>query len=129
MGATETQTGGEDVSCLFLDGPAKDVALTLARAPFFLRVVRENGVVLKRWDALDQLDDEPKPEELIYVYRLADKPIRGMIDGKKYRGPFLAASYRFHETQPTDAEARTNAAWREWTERNAAPYRAMKEEK
>lgn len=113
MGQTESK-----MSCLFLDGPAKDVALELRRAPFFLRVVESKIADRSTFDALDQLDDQPKPEETIHVYWLAGEPMRGMIDGAKYRGPFLAAWYRLVPAQPTDAEVRTTAAWRLWTEAN-----------
>lgn len=42
----------------FTDGPAAETVLELRRAPKFLRVVRDaDGTV----DALDQLNDTPKP--------------------------------------------------------------------
>lgn len=50
----------------FVDGPASGARLALARVPIYLRVVIDgDGKV----DALDQLDDEPRPGECIYVYR------------------------------------------------------------
>lgn len=105
------------MSVSFVDGPAAGVALELSRAPLLLRVVEARGVATDRWDALDRLDDQPRPEERIYVYRRRGAPMTGFIDGTKYRGQFLAATYVLFEEQPaTDAEARTTEAWRAWAE-------------
>lgn len=50
----------------FIDGPAEGVQLDLARNPYYLRVVR--GIDGK-WDALDQLDDDPALGDEIFIYR------------------------------------------------------------
>ena len=50
----------------FIDGPAKGQHLALKRAPRFLRVVVADG----KWDALDQIEDEPRPGELVYAYEV-----------------------------------------------------------
>ena len=99
----------------FLDGPAAGVTLSLHRAPVLLRVVRSrNG----NWDALDQLDDEPKPSETIHVYRLASEVtnihlcIRGK--GKRGSGWYAMAEYRELPEQPGDEHTRSTEAWRAW---------------
>lgn len=52
---------------MFEDGPAEEAPmLLLHRCPLYLRVVR--GIDGK-WDALDQLDDDPDLGETIYIYR------------------------------------------------------------
>lgn len=43
----------------FIDGPAKGQTLMLRRNPVYLIVTEENG----KFDALDQLEDAPKPTE------------------------------------------------------------------
>lgn len=45
----------------FTDGPAQGLVLMLRRAARFLRVVHDG----KKFDALDQLNDRPRPEERI----------------------------------------------------------------
>lgn len=99
------------MSSLFLDGPAKDQSLELRRTPRFLRVTRAPDLKL---DALDQLEDEPRAYETLMAYEIAGKPMRGFIDGAKYRGPFVVASYRLVEPQPEDAEMRTIERWHAW---------------
>lgn len=96
----------------FEDGPAKDKTLMLKRAPRFLRVVDENG----QFDALDQLDDAPRPDEKIYVYERVGKV--GMIHintGRKNQGGvFPMATYRFIENQPDDAVMRNRDQWQSY---------------
>jgi len=55
----------------FKDGPAKGQTLMLRRAQMFLRVVQDPKGT---WDALDQPDDTPKPEERLYAYRIDGQP-------------------------------------------------------
>lgn len=99
----------------FLDGPAVDARLNLARTPRFLRVVvDQDGTV----DALDQLTDTPRPTEAIYVYRLAS-----MGDWVIYctRGQgchrAVSATYKLYPQQPTDDEARDAQRWAAWAMR------------
>lgn len=52
---------------MFEDGPAKEAAcLMLERCPLYLRVVRSMD---GKWDALDQLDDDPALGETIFIYK------------------------------------------------------------
>lgn len=99
----------------FLDGPAAGVSLMLRRAPKLLRATcARNG----KWDALDQLVDEPTASEAIHVYALASDVrsfhllIRGK--GKKAGGFYVTAEYRHVAEQPADEHVRTTEAWRAW---------------
>ncbi len=96
----------------FEDGPAKGQTLMLKRTPFFLRVVEADG----KWDALDQLNDRPLPEEKIYVYKRTGKP--GMVHlnmgRKNHGGLFPMATYRVIDQQPRDADMRDNERWQRW---------------
>lgn len=54
-------------SVAFTDGPAEGVTLpALRRLPVFLRVVQD--AASGKWDALDQLEDEPREGEVVHVY-------------------------------------------------------------
>ena len=102
----------------FIDGPAAGNALDLQRTPVFLRVVIDkDGTV----EALDQLDDKPRPSEAIHVYRIIGQPGRGIAcsRGKGCR-PFMVAEYRLWCKQPRGTEARDNAKWKEWASLQAA---------
>ncbi len=110
---------------LFVDGPAKDVTLNLKRAPVFLRVTLTPQIIPPKWDALDLLDDEPNEFEKLYAYELTGTPIRGMIDGAKYRGPFLASVYRVVTTQPSDETMRSRELWRDWCNREAPARKGL----
>jgi hypothetical protein len=100
---------------IFLDGPAAGVNLDLRRSPIMLRVVQD---ARGNWDALDQLDDEPKPGESIHVYKLAKH--RGTIHicargrGKNLSGWYQMADYGFFAEQPGDQHTRTAGAWAAW---------------
>lgn len=104
----------------FLDGPARKTFLTLERVPLFLRVTFgcSNPAMAPKWDALDQLEDEPGPEEEIHVYRRhgelgtvhVDTTEKGRRVGRWYR----LAEYRLHPVQPDDATVRNTVAWRNW---------------
>lgn len=95
----------------FQDGPAAGKHLSLHRAAMFLRVVEENG----KFDALDQLDDTPKPTEKIYAYTIVGKPGMCHVNRGGGRGGFYAlATYRLCTKQPPDDVMRDSAAWEAW---------------
>ena len=101
----------------FINGPATGVSLNLARTPIYLRVVHDTAA--GTWDALDQLDDVPKPTEEIHVYRIEGEPMRGFWDGTDKRGRrtggmFIHAQYRHVIRQPDDDTARDAEAWKQW---------------
>ena len=105
-----------------VDGPAANVILNLRRSPLFLRVVQNR--ISKEWDALDQLDDIPKPTETIVAYRLLsnDGCMHLLIRGKykKAGGWYPVSSYGVVEQQPDDATMRDTEKWRAWcAEENA----------
>ncbi len=82
-----------------------------------LRVVQGRGGA---WDALDQLDDEPKKSETIHVYRRRDDLTISkyhLLTGRRGRagsGWFFTASYSAISEQPTDDQVRSAAAWQAW---------------
>jgi hypothetical protein len=102
----------------FSDGPAKGKRLMLRRTPIFLRVVvGPDGAV----DALDQLDDEPRPDERLYAYRFVRDGGSVHINsrdasGRRNGGFYRIAEYAPVEPQPADDQMRAWAAWVAWTE-------------
>lgn len=105
------------------DGPARGYAPILGRAPRFLRVVydarRTDGQHTGRhWDVLDQVDDEPREGELIFVYRLAGAP--GYVCGRGRGGSGLVAEY-VHVPEVDGESVRETAAWRAWAQSQAPP--------
>lgn len=107
----------------FLDGPAAGQSLPLRRAPKLLRVVRSRS---GEWDALDQLEDEPKLSEQIFVYRRRDDlPISRyhLLCGRRAKratGWYWRASYSVIDPQPGEHDIRVTAAWRAWAEQQIA---------
>jgi hypothetical protein len=100
----------------FLDGPAKGTVLNLQRAPLQFRVVIDrDGTV----DALDQLDDSPKPSEAIHVYlrQGAATCYHVLCTPRRLSGWRVAADYLLYDRQPNDDVARDEHAWREWAAR------------
>lgn len=103
----------------FVDGPAAAVNLMTRRAPIVLRVVQNSK---GNWDALDQLDDEPGPDEKIYVYQLHEPPTsmhlccRGKSKGAS--GWYQIGKYYFLSEQPADEHLRTRQAWSNWCDAN-----------
>jgi hypothetical protein len=98
----------------FVDGPAADVYLSLRRAPKLLRVVRSSK---GNWDALDQLDDTPKPSETIFVYELMNVPqiVHMKMSPRSLSGYYaINANYRLYHWQPADEEMRDTEKWRAW---------------
>jgi hypothetical protein len=113
------------VSVMFTDGPADGHELALQRAPMFLRVVVDTREPLKRnglprvkaIDALDLLDDEPRPHESIHIYEViwANEPVHICARGSGARsGWYVSASYR-HRADVDGEQMRDTAAWRAWT--------------
>lgn len=107
----------------FDDGPAKGQLLRLKRAPFFLRVVEDNG----KWDALDQFEDHPKPHEKLYAYKCKEHPGVCHLHMAGGRGGWYAvATYLFVKNQPSDSDMRTEDAWHQWCEQHRAEYEQFK---
>lgn len=109
----------------FQDGPAAGQLLELRRAPTFLRVVRDPtyaSAACKRgrseWDALDQLDDAPRPGEVLLAYRkVGDEGsmhLLGTRNGRRFGRWIVRATYRLCEAQPDDSVMRDTGRWRAW---------------
>lgn len=100
----------------FTDGPAAGKTLLIKRSPYFLRVV-DDGTKL---DALDQVDDSPKPSETCYAYRCAKVSGAVHLNIKGGRGGFFPrAEYAFIPEQPPQAVMRSRAEWSEWCHAHA----------
>lgn len=97
----------------FVDGPAANVVLMLKRAPLFLRVVRAIG---GEWDALDQLEDGPKPDEAITAYKRRGPAGECHIRAAKRAasGWYAMGEYAVIDLQPADDILRDTAKWRGW---------------
>lgn len=95
----------------FLDGPAEGT-LMCRRAPKFLRVTFDG----KSWDALDQLDDEPKPAEKLHCYIRVKNAGHCHIrmSPRKGSGYYAMADYRLYAPQPSDDVMRSTRRWRDW---------------
>lgn len=113
------------MSTLFIDGPAAGKRLELRRAPYYLRVVINRAGEV---DALDQLDDEPKPDEAIHVYYESTNLGSGIAcsRGKGCR-PFNVNEYRLNAEQPTDEQARDFEKWEAWAGEQFEKQRCAKE--
>lgn len=99
----------------FDDGPAIRVMLTLWRAPEYLRVVRLSDAGKFTWDALDQLDDSPRPREVLLAYRRLGYGRLHLKMAKPHRSGWrIRATYAFVEPQPDDATMRDVKLWRAW---------------
>lgn len=102
----------------FLNGPAKGVRLELRRAPVFLRVVFNSGREQDQFDALDQLDDTPEPDEQIWVYRRIGKAgtLHVLYTEKgRRRGKWLATGdYGLCREQPAEEIMRDKEKWQAW---------------
>lgn len=95
----------------FEDGPAKGQNLALKRSPMFLRVVTDCA---GKWDALDQPDDSPRREEMVFVYRLSGEPGWCHINrGRRGSGFYPIAIYHYVKPQP-DQGVRELADWIKW---------------
>lgn len=105
----------------FTNGPAANSILELERSPLFLRVVIATSADGKpNVDALDKLDDTPKPDEAIHAYfRVADDGWMHLCYTEKKTGrrrgrTVRSATYALYSNQPPDDVMRLTERWREW---------------
>jgi hypothetical protein len=96
----------------FNDGPAAGQKLNPRRPCLYLRVVQ--SPLDGKWDALDTVTDEPRPDETIYAYKATSDRPHGFACGSGHCS--LIVSYAMVWPQPRDAEMRTRAAWVKWCE-------------
>jgi hypothetical protein len=99
-----------------LDGPCKGT-FTVRRAPMYLRATVSKFADHKV-DVLDQLDDEPARYEDVYVY-VRDRGTWTQVFVRP-GGRYETGIYRLVDPQPDDREVRSNPAWREWANAQAA---------
>ena len=95
------------------DGPARHEGFFCRRAPRYVRVVKH--AMTGRWDMLDQLEDEPEPDEIVHVYR-RDGGVGVMFAcgrGSGVTGRWPAARYRWMP-EVVGEEVRDIASWRAW---------------
>lgn len=96
----------------FENGPAQGQTLELRRSPRFLRVCRSPDL---KFDALDQVDDQAKPEEALIPYEIVGKPTHGFVRRSGGGGGAVSfATYRWIPDGPDDATMRDNDRWRAW---------------
>lgn len=60
------------------------------------------------------MDDTPKDEETIFVYRRVEKPPVVHVHATKGGGWYPMAKYRLNPTQPAEFQARDNFEWQGW---------------
>lgn len=90
--------------------------LTLSRRPKYLRFVAV-GEDFEQLDALDLLEDEPKPHEKIYAAVLVERGslhVDGKRNGKRFAEWLDTADYELLAEQPSDEVLRDAAKWQAW---------------
>lgn len=91
-------------------------SLRLCRSPKFLRFVMVGGD-WETLDALDQLDDTPKPEETVLAAALRETGtvhIDFTRNGRRCGEWLKTATYALVEKQPAQDVLRDTSAWRAW---------------
>ena len=91
--------------------------LMIRRVPKFIRFTTRKEDGKRVFDALDQLDDTPLPEEAVFAARLkhrgichVDRTVKGRRVGEWYQ----TADYVLMEEQPDDATIRDTEKWQAW---------------
>ena len=101
---------------IFNGGPANGRVLMLKRSPLYLRVTQDG----RSFDALDQLDDAPKPGEKVFAYaRVGAFGMMHVNSRKSCGGFFTFASYSFIEAQPIADALVEQEKWRQWCQSKA----------
>lgn len=99
----------------FIDGPAQNTALTLKRTVKFLRVTQLND----HFDALDQPNDTPLPQESITAYRPKLHLGNCHINAGRGRSGFYPINqYQLVSPQPPDEILRDESKWSHWCHKN-----------
>lgn len=94
-----------------IDGKVEGTYL-VKRAPIFLRAVIDERTGDK--DVLNELDDEPRPTEKVYIYKLFDdtSPVHLNFGGGK-GGFYVMGKYR-HLPDVDGETLRETEVWRAW---------------
>lgn len=90
--------------------------LLLQRTPVFLRFTLDGK---DQWDALDQLDDEPRPDEQVVVAKLAGTTslhIDRVVNRRRVGEWIKMLDYEPLAEQPPDEVVRDTVKWRAWCE-------------
>jgi hypothetical protein len=100
-----------------LDGPAAGSTLSLQRAPVYLRVVIDPA---GKVDALDQLDDMPEDDEVVYVYTKDPAGSSGTLFacGRGGAGGHSQRGHYRHEAEVDGEAFRDNPDWQDWASNN-----------
>lgn len=107
----------------FHGGPANGCNLMLRRAPALLRVVQIKTGKGIEFDALDQLNDQPEPGELVSIYKIRGQAgrvhlcIRGK--GRAQSGWYATAEYDCLIETPAQADC-VGVSWVLFAEELAA---------
>src|SRR6185295_8027195 len=104
----------------FVGGPADAVVLELQAAPVLLRVVQSKA---GQWDALDQPNDQPTPDETIVVYRRNPGTVARahLCCSPRSKSRFvLIAEYHAVQQRPADELVRDNQSWQHYCSRMEA---------
>lgn len=98
--------------------PLFRTSLRLSRVPRYLRfTVRGWASCARHWDALDQPDDQPEPEEQVIAAQLVHRGtvhIDGVKNGRRFGKWLPTAEYAPLQEQPNDDTLRDANEWREW---------------
>ncbi len=97
--------------CKLLDGPGRGTTFCVSRCPVFLRVVKSHRGI---WDVLNELEDEPKPEEEIFPYQRVTQPYGAFIDGTGQHFYMGMADYQFINELVPDSTLRDTVLWQGW---------------
>lgn len=103
---------------VFFRHPLFRGSLSLKRTPKFLRFACAGIATCSRnWDALDQLDDEPREGETLMAGVLVDQSsvhLDRVVKGRRVGEWHSTATYELIEPQPDAATMRDNEKWRAW---------------
>lgn len=131
MSGTYVRLVGARVSCCGRLVMPHTAGVAIRRTPTLLRFVLFRGD-WNRLDALDQLDDEPRPHEWVVVAARDDRTkAAGIMCRRRRRGSagcgceiYRAVDYRALAEQPPPSDVATTAAWQAWAlgwQRRTAP--------
>lgn len=98
--------------------------LMLARTPKYLRFVFD--IKANTFDALDQLDDKPKPgEKIVAGIKMNEGSVHvdGVRNGRRFGEWYATASYDACEVQPDAETIRDAAKWQAWCLAEAARHK------
>ncbi len=111
----------ERVLASFLDGPLGARSLTPPVAAIMLRVAVDAAGAGR----CVLLGDDPRDDEVVYVYMMCGAPSHGFWDGRDERGrrtggKMILAAYGLLHPQPAAEILRSSDRWKSWCEENKA---------